>query len=90
VDTLGHLAQKGGSNGLIRGILLEVDGNEKLLCLLIDVANIDTTLVCEENPITLSGMLAWGSGNDRRDRRSPAEKSRNTNDPRDDFARVAS
>jgi hypothetical protein len=53
VDTRGDLLQESGSNLLVGGVLLEVDGNEKLLSLLVDIANIDTTLVGEENPIAL-------------------------------------
>jgi hypothetical protein len=58
VDTLGHLAQKGGSNLLIGWVLLEVDGDEELLSLLVDITNVDTTLVGEEDPITLSGSVS--------------------------------
>jgi hypothetical protein len=53
VDTLGNLLQKGGSNLLVGRVLLQVDGDEKLLSLLVDITNIDTTLVGEEDPITL-------------------------------------
>jgi hypothetical protein len=58
VHTLGDLAQEGGSDLLIGWVLLEVDGNEKLLSLLIDITNIDTTLVGEEDPIALSGTVS--------------------------------
>jgi hypothetical protein len=80
VNTLGNLAQECSSNLLIRGIFGEVNGNEKLLSLLIDITNVDTTLVGEEDPITLSGNVSGQvrSGHDWRDRRSAAEKSRNT------------
>lgn len=70
MDTLRNLLQKSGSDLLVRGVLLEVDGNEKLLSLLVDITNIDTTLVGEEDPITLSGNVSDGSGFDWRDRRS--------------------
>ena len=53
MHTLGDLAQKRGSNLLVGWVLLEVDGNEKLLSLLVDITDIDTALVCEEDPITL-------------------------------------
>jgi hypothetical protein len=53
VDTRGDLLQESGSNLLVGGVLLEVDGNEKLLSLLVDITNIDTTLVGEEDPIAL-------------------------------------
>jgi hypothetical protein len=79
VYTLGDLAQKGGSDLLIGWVLLEVDRNEELLSLLIDIADINTTLVGEEDPITLSdsqrsdrAMHGW------RDRRKRSKKSRNT------------
>jgi hypothetical protein len=31
----------------------EVDRDEQLLSLLVDIADIDTTFVCEEDPVTL-------------------------------------
>ena len=34
-------------------VLGEVDGNQKLLGLSIDITDIDTTLVCEEDPVAL-------------------------------------
>jgi hypothetical protein len=58
VNTLGNLAQKSGSDLLVGWVLLEVDGNEKLLSLLVDITNIDTTLVGEEDPITLSAIVS--------------------------------
>lgn len=53
VHTLGNLLEESGSNLLVRRELLEVDGNEELLSLLVDITNVNTTLVGEENPITL-------------------------------------
>jgi hypothetical protein len=53
VYTLGNLLQESSSDLLVRGIFLEVDRDEKLLSLLIDIANIDTTLVGEKDPVTL-------------------------------------
>ena len=53
VDTLRNLLQESGGDLLVRGELLEVDRNEKLLSLLVNIANINTTLVGEEDPITL-------------------------------------
>lgn len=53
VNTLRNLLQKSGGDLLVRRVFLEVDRNEKLLSLLIDITNIDTTLVGEEDPITL-------------------------------------
>lgn len=52
---LGDFLQEGRGNFLVRGVLLEVDGNEKLLSLLINITNIDTTLMGEEDPVTLIG-----------------------------------
>jgi hypothetical protein len=45
--------QEGGRDGLVGRELAEVDGDEKLLGLLVDITNIDTTLVSEVNPIAL-------------------------------------
>jgi hypothetical protein len=53
VNTLRNLLQESGGDLLVRGELLEVDRNEKLLSLLVNITNIDTTLVGEEDPITL-------------------------------------
>lgn len=53
MHTLGNLFQERGSDLLVGGIFLEVDGNQKLLRLLVDIADIDTPLVGEEDPITL-------------------------------------
>jgi len=53
VDTLRDLLQECGGDLLVRGVLLQVDGNEELFSLLIDIANIDTTLVGEKDPIAL-------------------------------------
>lgn len=53
MDTLRNLLEECGSNLLVRRVLLQVDGDEKLLSLLVDITNIDTTLVSEEDPITL-------------------------------------
>lgn len=59
VDTLWHLLQKGSSNLLVGWELGKVDRDEKLLSLLIDIADIDTTLVGEEDPVALlASMLA--------------------------------
>jgi hypothetical protein len=58
VNTLGNLAQKSGSDLLVGRVLLEVDRNEKLLSLLVDITNIDTTLVGEQDPITLSAIVS--------------------------------
>ena len=53
MDALGDVLQESGSNLLVRGVLGEIDGDEKLLSLLVDITDIDTTLVSEEDPVTL-------------------------------------
>jgi imidazole glycerol phosphate synthase subunit HisF len=54
VNALGHLAQQSGGNLLVGGELLQVDGNEELLRLGIDITDINTTLVVEEDPVALN------------------------------------
>ena len=58
MDARGNLAQQGGGNLLVRGVLCEVDGDEELLRLGVDIANINTTLVGEEDPVALIGKSA--------------------------------
>lgn len=58
MHTLGYLAQERLGNGLVGGIFAEVDGNEELLSLLINITNIDTTLVGEEDPIALKRKVS--------------------------------
>jgi hypothetical protein len=53
VNTLGDLAQQGRGNLLVGGVLLKVDGDQQLLSLSIDITDINTTLVGEEDPVTL-------------------------------------
>jgi hypothetical protein len=53
VDSLGNVLQESGSNLLVGGVLCEIDGNEELLGLRIDIADINTTLVGEEDPVAL-------------------------------------
>lgn len=53
MDTLGNLLEEGGSNLLVGGVLGKVDGDEELLGLLVDITNIDTALVSEEDPVAL-------------------------------------
>jgi hypothetical protein len=53
VNTLRNLLEESGSNLLVGGVLLEVDGNQNLLSLSIDITDINTTLVSEQNPVTL-------------------------------------
>lgn len=56
MNTLRDLLQESGSNLLVGGVLGKVDGNEKLLSLSVNVANIDTSLVGEEDPVALYTM----------------------------------
>jgi hypothetical protein len=58
VDTLGDLAQQGAGDGLVGRVVLEVDGDKKLLSLLINITDIDTTLVGEEDPVTLERSVS--------------------------------
>jgi hypothetical protein len=53
VNTLGDLAQQGCGDLLVGGVLLEVDGDQELLGLSIDITDINTTFVGEEDPVTL-------------------------------------
>lgn len=53
MDTLRDLLEESACDLLVRGVLLQVNGDEKLLSLLVNVSNIDTALVGEEDPITL-------------------------------------
>jgi hypothetical protein len=55
VDTLGNLLQERCSKFLVRRVLGKVNGNENLLGFGIDITNVDTSLVCEEDPIALKG-----------------------------------
>jgi hypothetical protein len=55
VDTLRDLLQESCSKLLVGGVLGKVNWNENLLGFGIDITDIDTTLVCEENPIALTG-----------------------------------
>lgn len=58
MHTSGDLLEESSSNLLVGRVFGEVDGNEKLLSLLVDIANIDTALVSEEDPVTLSGRIS--------------------------------
>jgi hypothetical protein len=53
VDTLGHLGQQGGGDLLVGGVVLQVDRDEELLSLSVNITDINTTLVSEEDPVTL-------------------------------------
>ena len=58
VDTGRHLAEKALGDLLVAGVLLEVDGNQELLSLSVNITDLNTTLVVEENPVTLGFELA--------------------------------
>lgn len=53
MNTGGDLAQQGRGNLLVGGVLLEVDGDQQLLGLSINITDVNTTLVGEEDPVTL-------------------------------------
>lgn len=53
VNTLRDLLQESSGNLVVGRVLAEVDGDEQLLGLRIDIADIDTTLVGEEDPVAL-------------------------------------
>jgi hypothetical protein len=56
VNTFGDLFEECGGEFFVGGEFLQVDGDEDLHSFGINVADIDTALVCEENPIALSVM----------------------------------
>lgn len=58
MDALGDLAEQSLRNLIVGRILGQVDRNQQLLCLGVNIADIDTTLVCEENPVALEIILA--------------------------------
>lgn len=53
MNALGNLLEKSGGNLLVRGVLGEVDGDQELRGLGVDITDINTTLIGEENPVTL-------------------------------------
>lgn len=58
VDTGGDLAEEALGDLLVAGVLLEVHGDQELLSLSVNITNLDTTLVVEENPVALKFKLA--------------------------------
>jgi hypothetical protein len=58
VNALGHLAQESSSNLLIGGVVFQVHGDKKLLGLGINITDVYTTLVGEENPVTLERFIS--------------------------------
>jgi len=73
VQALGHLLQQRARKLLIGRIFREVNGNQDLLSLGINIANINTTLVGEENPIALSGGRQLGSDNQEEKKGAPRQ-----------------
>lgn len=53
MDTLWHLLQESGGEFVVGWELRQVDRDEDLLSLLVDITDIDTTLVGEEDPVAL-------------------------------------
>jgi len=53
VDALGHLAEQALCDLLVAGVLAQVHRDQELLCLGINITDINTTLVVEENPVAL-------------------------------------
>lgn len=53
VYTLGHLFEERRRNLFVGWVFREVDGNQKLLGLGVDITNINTSFVCEQDPVTL-------------------------------------
>lgn len=58
MDTGGDLAEEALGDLLVAGVLLEVHGDQELLSLSVNITNLDTTLVVEENPVALKFELA--------------------------------
>ena len=54
MHTLRDLAQQRLGDFIVGGVVFEVDRDEQLLGLGIDIADVDTALVSEEDPVTLS------------------------------------
>jgi hypothetical protein len=53
VNALGDVLEERGGDLLVGRVLSKIDGNQKLLSLLVDITNINTTLVGEEDPVAL-------------------------------------
>jgi len=53
VKALGHLLQKSARNLGVRRVFREIDWDENLLRLGVNITDVNTTLVGEENPIAL-------------------------------------
>ena len=63
VNALWHLLQESRSNLVLEGVAaVGNDGDQHLLGLLVDITDVDTTLVGEEDPVTLSGKVSGEIG----------------------------
>jgi hypothetical protein len=56
VHTLGDFLEECGSNLVVGGILCEIDGNEEFFGFGINVTNVNTALVREEDPVALETL----------------------------------
>jgi hypothetical protein len=54
MNALWNLLQESCGKLFVRGVFRKVDWDEDLLSFGINITNIDTALVCEENPVTLN------------------------------------
>lgn len=59
MHTLGHLREEAAGNLLVAWVLCKVDRDKKLLGLLVNITNVNTTLVVEEDPVTLSNLVRF-------------------------------
>ena len=62
MNTLWNLFQESRSDFIVRRVFGEVNGDENLLGFCIDITDIDTTFVCEKNPITLEQGTSLARG----------------------------
>jgi hypothetical protein len=53
VHTRRHLLEEGSSDLLVGGVLGQINGDQNLLSLGVDITDINTTLVGEEDPVAL-------------------------------------
>lgn len=53
MDALGDVLEQGLCDFVVRGVLLEVDGDEDLFGFGVDIADVDAALVGEEDPVAL-------------------------------------
>lgn len=53
VHTLGNVLEKCRGNLVVGWVFAQVNRNQELLSLGVDIADINTTFVCEKDPVTL-------------------------------------